>query len=191
LKDPGLGGKAFTNIALDYRRVAGPLDVESTLDELIRGASHDPGFPRRLAHTAIEFRPPTGFFRDFVVEAKGSHAGTLDVKHGGITPITNLARAHAVGAGLTNNRTLRRLRDVVATGAVDAELGAGLEEAFRLLWRVRLEHQAAQVRAGLPPDDAVDPGSLGPLTRRGLKEAFRLIQRAQRALASAMGFRIR
>jgi len=191
LKDPGLGGKAFTNIALDYRRVAGPLDVESTLDELIRGASHDPGFPRRLAHTAIEFRPPTGFFRDIVVEAKGSHAGTLDVKHGGITPITNLARAHAVGAGLTNNRTLRRLRDVVATGALDPELGAGLEEAFRLLWRVRLEHQAAQVRAGLPPDDAVDPRSLGPLTRRGLKEAFRLIQRAQRALASAMGFRIR
>ena len=191
LKDPGLGGKAFTNIALDYRRVAGPLDVESTLDDLIRRASHDPAFPRRLAHTAVEFRPPTGFFRDFVVEAKGSHAGTLDVKHGGITPITNLARAHAVGAGLTNNRTLRRLRDVVATGALDPELGAGLEEAFRLLWRVRLEHQAAQVRAGLPPDDAVDPRSLGPLTRRGLKEAFRLIQRAQRALASAMGFRIR
>ncbi|MGH2527996.1 MAG: putative nucleotidyltransferase substrate binding domain-containing protein [Actinomycetota bacterium] len=191
LKDPGLGGKAFTNIALDYRRVAGPLDVESTLDDLIRRASHDPAFPRRLAHTAIELRPPTGFFRDFVVEAKGSHAGTLDVKHRGITPITNLARAHAVGAGLTNNRTLRRLRDVVAAGALDAELGAGLDEAFRLLWRVRLEHQAAQVRAGIPPDDAVDPRSLGPLTRRGLKEAFRLIQRAQRALASAMGFRIR
>ncbi|HKZ75467.1 MAG TPA: putative nucleotidyltransferase substrate binding domain-containing protein, partial [Actinomycetota bacterium] len=191
LKDPGLGGKVFTNIALDYRRVAGPLDVESTLDDLIRRASHDPAFPRRLAHTAIEFRPPTGFFRDFVVEAKGSHAGTLDVKHGGITPITNLARAYAVSAGVTRIRTLWRLRDVVATGALDAELGAGLEEAFRLLWRVRLEHQAAQVRAGLPPDDAVDPRSLGPLTRRGLKEAFRLIQRAQRALASEMGFRIR
>lgn len=191
LKDPGVGGNAFTNIALDYRRVAGPLDVESTLDELIRGASHDPGFPRRLAHTAIEFRPPTGFFRDFVVEAKSSYAGTLDVKHGGITPITNLARAHAVGAGLARNRTLARLRDAVAKDALDPQLGAGLEEAFRLLWRVRLEHQAAQVRAGLPPDDAVDPRSLGPLTRRGLKEAFRLIQRAQRALASAMGFRIR
>ncbi len=191
LKDPGVGGKVFTNIALDYRRVAGPLDVESTLDELIREASHDPGFPRRLAHTAIEFRPPTGFFRDFVVEAKGSYAGTLDVKHGGITPITNLARAHAVGAGLTRNRTLVRLRDAVAKDAIDPQMGAGLEEAFRLLWRVRLEHQAAQVRAGLPPDDAVDPRSLGPLTRRGLKEAFRLIQRAQRALASAMGFRIR
>ena len=191
LADPGLEGKVFTSIALDYRRVAGSLDIESTLDGLIRRASRDTMLARRLAHTAVELRPPTGFFRDFVVEAKGSRVGTLDVKHGGITPITNLARAHAIGAGLTGNRTLWRLREVVATGALDPDLGAGLEEAFRLLWKVRLEHQAAQTLAGVPPDDSVNPGSLGPLSRRGLKDAFRLIARAQKALGSEMGFRIR
>jgi CBS domain-containing protein len=93
LADPGLEGKVFTSIALDYRRVAGSLDIESALDGLIRQASREPTFARRLARTALELRPPTGFVRDFVVEARGSHAGTLDVKHGGITPITNLARA--------------------------------------------------------------------------------------------------
>jgi hypothetical protein len=36
----------------------------------------------------------------------------------------------------------------------------------------------------------VNPGSLGPLTRRGLKDAFRLTARAQRALAGEMGLRI-
>jgi len=136
LADPGLDGKVFTSIALDYRRVAGALDVESTLDGLIRRASRDP-------------------------------------------------------TGLTGNRTLWRLREAVAAGVMDADVGAGLEEAFRLLWRVRLEHQAAQSLAGLPPDDSVDPGSLPPLTRRGLKDAFRLIARAQRALGSEMGFRLR
>jgi CBS domain-containing protein len=191
LTDPGLEGTVFTNIALDYRRVAGSLDIESTLDRLIRRASRDSMLARRLAHTAVQLRPPTGFFRDFVVEAKGSRAGTLDVKHGGITPITNLARAHAIGAGLTGNRTLWRLREVAGTRALDPGLGAGLEEAFRLLWKVRLEHQAAQTLAGRPPDDCVDPGTLGPLSRRGLKDAFRLIARAQRALGSEMGFRIR
>ena len=190
LADPGLGGKVFTSIALDYRRVAGSLDIESTLDGLIRRASREPTFARRLARTALELRPPTGFFRDFVVEAQGSHAGTLDVKHGGITPITNLARAYAVGGGLTGNRTLWRLREVGATGALDRDLCSGLEEAFRLLWRVRLEHQAAQVREGLPADDAVNARSLGPLTRRGLKDAFRLIARAQRVLGSEMGLRV-
>jgi CBS domain-containing protein len=190
LADPGLAGKVFTSIALDYRRVAGSLDIESILDGLIRQASRDPRFARRLARTALELRPPTGFVRDFVVEARGSHAGTLDVKHGGITPITNLARAYAVGRGLTGNRTLWRLREMSAMGVVDADVSFGLEEAFRLLWRVRLEHQAAQVRAGLPGDDAVNPRSLGLLTRRGLKDAFRLTARAQRALASEMGLRV-
>ena len=113
------------------------------------------------------------------------------MKDRGITLITNLARAYAVGAGLTGNRTLWRLREVVAAGVMDADVGAGLEEAFRLLWKVRLEHQAAQSLAGLPPDDSVNPGSLPPLTRRGLKDAFRLIARAQRALGSDMGFRLR
>jgi CBS domain-containing protein len=190
LADPGLGGKVFTSIALDYRRVAGSLDIESTLDGLIRQASRDPTFARRLARTALELRPPTGFVRDFVVEARGSHAGTLDVKHGGVTPITNLARAYAVGRGLTGNRTLWRLREVRAMGVLDPDVSIGLEEAFRLLWRVRLEHQVAQVRAGLPGDDAVNPRSLGLLTRRGLKDAFRLTARAQRALASEMGLRV-
>jgi CBS domain-containing protein len=190
LADPGMEGKVFTSIALDYRRVAGSLDIEPMLDGLIRNASRDPKFARRLAHTALELRPPTGFVRDFVVEARGSHAGTLDVKHGGITPITNLARAYAVGSGLTGNRTLWRLREVSAMGVLDPDVSIGLAEAFSLLWRVRLEHQVAQVRAGLPEDDAVNPGSLGPLTRRGLKDAFRLTARAQRALAGEMGLRI-
>jgi CBS domain-containing protein len=190
LADPGMDGKVFTSIALDYRRVAGSLDIESTLDGLIRQASRDPMFGRRLARTALELRPPTGFVRDFVVEARGSQAGTLDLKHGGITPITNLARAYAVGSGRTGNRTLWRLREVSSMGVLDPDVSFGLEEAFRLLWRVRLEHQAAQVGAGLPGDDAVNPRSLGPLTRRGLKDAFRLTARAQRALSTEMGLRL-
>jgi CBS domain-containing protein len=75
-------------------------------------------------------------------------------------------------------------------GVLDPDVSIGLEEAFRLLWRVRLEHQVGQVRAGLPGDDAVNPRSLGLLTRRGLKDAFRLTARAQRALASEMGLRV-
>jgi hypothetical protein len=38
-------------------------------------------------------------------------------------------------------------------------------------------------------DDLVDPGRLGPLTRQALKEAFRLIDRAQDRLATLLGLR--
>ena len=191
MADPGVEGRVFTSIALDYRRVAGPLDVAGRLDAAIREAPRHPGFLRRLALTAVELRPPTGFLRDLVVEHRGVHAGTFAVKDSGITPITNLARAYAVSAGTVGNRTLARLEVAVESGRIDEELGAGLREAFRLLWRVRLEHHARLIGRGAQPDDHVDPAEIGPIARRGLKEAFRTIERAQRLLAREMGFRLR
>jgi signal-transduction protein with cAMP-binding, CBS, and nucleotidyltransferase domain len=77
----------------------------------------------------------------------------------------------------------------VAGGRIGGEVGTALEEAFQLLWRIRLGHQVARVRAGAPPDDDVDPRSLGPLARQALKEAFRLIDRAQGLLALELDLR--
>ena len=86
MSDPSVEGRTFTSIALDYRRVAGPLDIEPVLDSVIREAPAHPVFVKRLAHTALELRPPTGFFRDLVLESGGERAGTLDIKQGGIKP---------------------------------------------------------------------------------------------------------
>jgi signal-transduction protein with cAMP-binding, CBS, and nucleotidyltransferase domain len=41
------------------------------------------------------------------------------------------------------------------------------------------------------PDDFIDPASLGTIAKSGLKEAFRVIARAQRQLASELGVDIR
>ncbi len=189
MSDPGRLGSAFTGIAFDYRPVAGPLEVQPILDEVIRSAPKEPQFIRHLGRLAVDARPPTGFLKEGVVEAKGRSVGVLDVKHGGVTLITNMARVYSVMSGLTENRTLRRLHEVAALGRIGEELRLGLEEAFRLLWQIRLEHQARQVRGGMEPDDLVDPRSLGPLARQGLKEAFRMIQRAQDGLAAELGIR--
>ena len=113
------------------------------------------------------------------------------MKHGGITPITNLARTFAVASGVASNRTIDRLRAASSLGALDPDLAVGLEEAFRLLWRIRLRHQVRQLRAGDPADDQVDPRLLGPLTRRSLREAFKLITAGQRLLSTTYGLRHR
>ena len=186
-----VGGTAFSNIALDYRRVAGGLDIEATIDQLVRTAAAEGWLVRKLASSALDLRPPTGFFRGFLVGSDGSRAGTLDVKHGGITPITNLARTFAVASGVASNRTIDRLRAASSLGALDPDLAVGLEEAFRLLWRIRLRHQVRQLRAGDPADDQVDPRLLGPLTRRSLREAFKLITAGQRLLSTTYGLRHR
>ncbi len=186
-----VGGTAFSNIALDYRRVAGGLDIEATIDQLVRTAAAEGWLVRKLASSALDLRPPTGFFRGSLVGSDGSRAGTLDVKHGGITPITNLARTFAVASGVASNRTIDRLRAASSLGALDPDLAVGLEEAFRLLWRIRLRHQVRQLRAGDPADDQVDPRLLGPLTRRSLREAFKLITAGQRLLSTTYGLRHR
>ncbi len=186
-----IGGTAFSNIALDYRRVAGPLDIESAIDEVVREAAAEGWLVRKLASSAVDLRPPTGFFRDLLVGWDGSRAGTLDVKHGGLTPITNLARTFAVASGVASNRTIDRLRTASALGALDPDLAVGLEEAFRLLWRIRLRHQVRQLLAGDAADDQVDPRLLGPLTRRSVREAFKLITAGQRVLATTYGLRPR
>jgi CBS domain-containing protein len=65
----------------------------------------------------------------------------------------------------------------------------GLVEAFELMWQVRLEHQSRCIEHGHEPDDLVEPQELGPLTRQALKEAFRMIDRAQDRLAALIGIR--
>lgn len=186
MTDPSAEGRPFTSIALDYRRVMGPLDIEPVLDSVIREAPGHPVFVKRLAHTAIELRPPTGFFRDLVVASGGERAGTFDIKEGGIKPVTNLARTYAVSAGVSGNRTLRRLDDAARAARIEESLSLDLREAFRLLWEVRLDHHVRLVESEKPPDDHVDPGTISPIARSGLKEAFRTIKRAQGLLRREM-----
>jgi CBS domain-containing protein len=191
MERPGATGSVLMSIVFDYRRVAGPLDVEPRLDEVVRAATAYPQFLRHLSRRALDDRPPTGFFRDLVVEARGEHAGRLDVKHGGITIVGNLARAAAISRGLTPKRTLERLRAAAGAGVIDDDLSDGLAEAFRFLWDVRLGHQVRQLDRGRAPDDFVDPGEVGPVARHGLKEAFKVIERAQRVLAADLGVSLR
>ena len=189
MADPSIMGSRITGIAFDYRRVIGTLEVEVALDEVIRSARDDPAFMRRLATTGLELRPRTGRRREVVVERAGEHRGTLDVKHAGITPITNLARFYAIDAGLTENRTVDRLRGAASAGRISDRLRDDLEEGFRLLWRIRLEHHVMRVESGARPDDFVDPETLRPIPRSSLGSALRLVAEAQAELAGRYGLR--
>ena len=180
-------GGAMVAISFDYRAVAGPLEIEPAFDRLIRTASRQERFLRRIGTTALEARPPTGFVRDTVMHRGSGAAEALDIKQGGITLITNLARTYSLMSGLSENRTLRRLHGAAETGRLSQEMVHGLEEAFRLLWQTRLEHQVQLVRSRRRPDDQVDPSTLGPLARQGLKDAFRIIDAAQDQLANKLG----
>ena len=189
IHQPDADAMILSSIGFDFRVVAGTLDAEPALDAAVAEARATPGFLTLLARGALRDEPPTGFIRGLVVQAKGEHAGTLDVKHGGITIVTSIARARAVAAGSPAKDTLTRLEAAVSAGTLRAESGAELAEAFRFLVELRLRHQVAQVHAGVAPDDFVDPATLGTIERSGLREAFRAIRGEQQILALEMDIR--
>jgi CBS domain-containing protein len=174
---------ALTTIAFDYRVIEGPLDVERLLDATVRSAKKRPAFLRRLARSALDFKPPTGFRGRVVLLRHGEHAGTLDVKQRGLLPIIDLARLFGLEAGSAAKSTLERLRAAGEAGVLDEDGRDALEEAYRVILEARLSHQAARVENEVDADNFLDPAELGSIGRARLKDAFRVITHVQRDVA--------
>jgi CBS domain-containing protein len=156
-----------------------------------RGQLDQSDLRRLLAEFALSFRPPTGFLRDFVVEHSGERRGQLDLKHGGITPIVDLARWAGMGAGVASASTLERLRTAAAAGTLDGTEASTLAEAWEFIFALRLDHQVEQVRRGETPDDFINPKQLNPLARSYLREAFRAVASVQAGLSAELSLGVR
>jgi CBS domain-containing protein len=150
-----------------------------------------PDLLRMLARFALSFRPPTGFLRNFVVEHSGEHHGQLDIKHGGMIPIVDLARWAGMAAGLASASTLERLRAADAAGTMEDAEAQTLIEALGFIFSLRLDHQVEQIRRGEAPDDFIDPKQLNPLARSYLREAFRAVASVQANLSAELNLGIR
>jgi CBS domain-containing protein len=154
----------------------------AALPEAFREARTHPRLLRGLARFALAHRPATGLLRDIVVEQSGEHRGRLDIKRGGLLPITDTARYVGMAAGIAHASTRERLHAAVEAGTIPAGEARTLEEAYDLFTTLRLDHQVAQVRSGQPADDYLDPAALSPLARSYLKEAFRAVAATQKRL---------
>ncbi len=179
LEQPDRSHLVRAAVAFDFRHVCGGLQIVRPLVEIERQAPAHPDFLRRLARTATDFQPPLGFRGRLQIDVDGR----IDVKRGGVVPIANLARFHALQAGITVSDTIGRLRGAAQVGSLEGERAAALEEAFELVTRLRLEHQAGEVEAGTPPTNRIAPADLAPLTRGQLRSALRIVADAQHALA--------
>src|SRR3954470_13016019 len=172
------------SILLDGRVIYGParLDVKPLLFE----EGDRSTLERWMLRLALAAKPPTGFMHNITVEGSGKHAGTFDIKHGGLLPIVDLARHLALVGEIPANHTLDRLRAAGALGIVEKTEARVLEEAFELFTALRLEHQVAQIEEGREPDDRIDPRDLDPLTRRYLRDAFREVAAVQRSRSARL-----
>jgi CBS domain-containing protein len=168
-----------------------PVWTPDGTDDVLWKAPAQPNLLRLLARLALSYRPPTGFLRDFVVEHSGERKGQLDVKHGGLIPIVDLARWAGMSAGVASTSTAERLRAAEAAGTLERSQARALAEAFDFIFALRLDHQVEQLRRGEAPDDFIDPTTLNPLARSYLRSAFRAIASVQSGLASELSLGVR
>ena len=146
---------------------------------------------RRLAAAALLERPPTGFFGQLVLHSSGERRGVLDIKKRGLQPIETLARWSGLAAGVAASSTRARIESSRAAGVLGPEDAALLHDAYELMSALRMEHQVEQLRAGIAPDDLIEPKALHSLTRTSLKSAFRGVASVQRGVGLKLGFAAR
>lgn len=175
-----LHGTEDALIFFDMRPVAGDFSLFQALATQNGARLKEAGmFKSVLACVSTTHKPPTGFFRNFVLERSGEHKNQLDLKTYGTGPIVNLARLFALHEGIADTSTADRLSALASASSEHAALFRELQEAFEFLTLLRLECQLREVRDGRELSNFIAPDSLTHLQRSLLKEAFRTTARAQ------------
>jgi CBS domain-containing protein len=170
------------SVAFDFRQCAGGLAITAALTERIRAAREHPDFMRLMARTATGYPVALGFRGNLAVERHGEGAGRLDLKRGAIVPLVNVVRFHALASGVTISPTLDRIEAVASAGGIERGVADALREAFGVIARLRFEHHAQLIAAGLAPDNLIDPQALAPIARTELREALHTVRREQKRL---------
>ena len=171
------------NIFFDLRCVSGKAELVEALKSSIREcARKNEIFLALMAKNAMNYQPPLGFFRQFVLEKSGEHKNTLDLKLHGIMPIVEIARIRSLAAGELRISTRNRLVAAARAKEITEIDAANLVDALDFIEQLRIEHQCRQLRAGEQPDNNLSPDELSPLVRQNLKSAFSQIRVSQSAL---------
>jgi CBS domain-containing protein len=171
------------NIFFDLRCVAGNTPLVEKLKKSIReDARKNEIFLALMAKNAMNYQPPLGFFRQFVLEKSGEHKNTLDLKMHGIMPIVEIARIRSLAAGELRISTRNRLLAAAKAKEIAETDAANLIDALDFIEKLRIEHQSRQLQAGKKPDNHLSPEELSPLVRQNLKSAFSQVRVSQSAL---------
>ncbi|MBI1423119.1 MAG: CBS domain-containing protein [Gammaproteobacteria bacterium] len=168
----------------DLRVIAGDAELlQQLFPAAVAQASANQIFLAHLAANATRHRIPLGFFRQFVLVSDDEHHDQLDIKLGGLIPLTELVRLFALAAGVTRVNTYERLQAMQGSSVLSQSSAADLHDALDILNTLRLRHQALQHTQGLPPDNFIDPQSLSQVERQSLKQAFSILRDLHKLLA--------
>ena len=173
----------LASVMFDLRPIGGDFGLFAELQETtLKKAAANSIFVGHMIANSLKHTPPLNLFRGFALIRSGDHKNTVDLKHNGVVPIVDLARAYALKGKLLPVNTRARLIEARDNGVVSTSGAADLIDAYDLICETRLAHQARQIRNGEKPDNFMAPASLSALERNHLREAFGVIKTMQSAL---------
>jgi CBS domain-containing protein len=163
----------YSSIFFDFRGAYGYPELihqlRTHLQESLVGWS---GFFRHLTENALLYKPPLGFFRNFVVESKGEHRNKFDIKRA-MLPIVDYARVYSLKYGLAETNTLERLNRLRAKEILPGKGYEEIEQGYSFLMQLRFARQVSAIlEEGVPPDNYINPKELSGIEQRLLKEIF-------------------
>ncbi|BBO73784.1 nucleotidyltransferase family protein [Desulfosarcina widdelii] len=168
------------SIFFDFRHGYGEESLISELRQhLFRSLEGWSGFFRHMTENALQFKPPLGFFRNFVVESKGRHRNALDIKSA-MTPIVDFARIYALKNGIEETNTLARLDQLRLRKVLSSQEYEEMEKAYSFLMQLRFVRQITAVMdEAAKPDNYINPKKLTHIEQTMLKEIFKRVEKFQ------------
>jgi len=179
LTDPTRAGALLlSSMAADSQPLT-QLVLGRTITDTIRATTRSNEFLGELLRFALAKKPPIGFVRDFVIEHTGENRGGLDLKQGGLRPISSLARWLAMAQGDVRGGTIERLKRAASAGILKEDEADILVNVFKDIYQLVFDQEIDAIRSGKEGSSWISPQQLDSLTRRHLRESFRAVASIQ------------
>jgi CBS domain-containing protein len=166
-----------SSIFFDFRGAYGDFGLidhlRRHLFESLKGWS---GFFRHLTENALHFKPPLGFFRNFVVESKGEHRNAFDIKQA-MLPVVDFARIHALKNAIEETNTTDRLYQLHEKGHLTSKDYNDITRSYSFMMQMRFVRQiTAIIEENRKPDNYINPKKLSRIEQTMLKEIFKRVE---------------
>ena len=185
---PSPEAQMLASVMFDLRPIGGNVTLFRDLqDETLAKSARNSIFVAHMISNALKHQPPLGLLRGFATIRSGEHKKHIDMKHNGVVPVTDIGRIYALTGQLTEVNTRARIEAAEAAGVVSVSGARDLIEAYDLIAGLRLENQAALVKAGRKPDNFLAPSDLSDFERSHLRDAFVVVRTMQSSLGQRSG----
>jgi CBS domain-containing protein len=116
-RKPSPEAQMLASVMFDLRPIGGHFNLFADLqEETLEAASKNSIFVAHMVSNSLKHQPPLGLFRGFATVRSGEHKNTIDLKHNGVVPVTDLGRVYALKGKLTEVNTRARLLAAIEAG---------------------------------------------------------------------------